>query len=164
MRSAPLQSYQAVLPSLTTPPQAHNPSRHEELIQWWPLLKMLCQHLNSIGSISCQHILLLRSSPVTEYIPSKYDALTRTDTMLGQCHRQWANLKSRCESVGYVLASLGHWCNVGLMLVYCMRRWGNFKPALVQFICQLGRRLHYYRPHTTCSKQSLLPDCCASHV
>ena len=61
--------------SLTSPqPQQ---TRGGALIQWWPLLKMLCQHINSTRSISCQHIFLLRSSPVTEYIPSNYDALTR---------------------------------------------------------------------------------------
>ena len=46
---------------------------------------MLWQHLNSIGSVSCQHALLFPSVGVgvfavqnsTEYIPSKYDELTQ---------------------------------------------------------------------------------------
>ena len=85
---------------------------------------MLRQHLNSIGSICCQHALLLRSWPGgwcscrtgqdnTEYITSNYDALT-------QCEY---NAMPMSQTIGW--------------------------HEIMLWVCWT-RRLHYYT-HTMCS-------------
>ena len=77
----------------------------------------LRQHLNSIGSICCQHALLLRNWPWgwcscrtgqdnTEYIPSNYDALTR-------CHY---NAMPMSHTIG----------RHEIMLWVCWRRWLHY--------------------------------------
>ena len=125
MRSVSLQSDQALqsdFPS-TSPQSQQTRGVDPMMFSCWPLLKMLCQHLNSIGSISCQQVLMVRNSTVCVCVGgggcsfvhttlNTYPATTmrRPDayTMLGRCHRQWANIKLRCESGRYVLASTGH--------------------------------------------------------